>query len=49
MIFELTLSDKDEEAKLLKECIKACNKIEKWHEPVSYSWVTNKCLRDNDA
>ena len=36
MIFELTLSDKKKEAKLLKECLKARDKIEKCHEPVVY-------------
>ena len=45
MIFELVLSDKEKEKKLYEECIKARNKIEKWHEPVSYSWVTNKLER----
>ena len=43
MIFELVLSDKDKEKKLYDECIKARDKIERWHEPVKYNWA-KKCF-----
>ena len=33
MIFELTLSDKNEEVKLFKACIKARTEVKKWNEP----------------